>query len=204
MAKIKICGIRRKEDIDYVNRYLPDYVGLVFAESKRKVTEDEAKELKSRLKSGIKVVGVFVNDEPELIAGLCRRGIIDLIQLHGDEDLEYIMRLKAMTDKPVIRAVRVQSPEQVLAAEKLPCEYLLLDTYAKDCYGGSGRTMDRSLIPKLEKPWFLAGGLSAEVLPEAMEEVSPFGFDVSSGAETDGFKDEEKIRKIIEIIRRAR
>lgn len=204
MAKIKICGLRRKEDIDYVNRYMPDYVGFVFAGSKRQVTKEEAAELKGRLKSGIKAAGVFVNEKPEVIADICRRGIIDLIQLHGDEDLRYIEKLKAMTDKPLIRAVRVRTPEQVLEAQKLPCEYLLLDTYTKESYGGSGRTMDRSLIPRLKKPWFLAGGLSAEVLPEAMEEVSPFGFDVSSGAETDGFKDEEKIRKIIEIIRRAK
>ena len=158
MLKVKICGLQRAEDMEAVNALRPDFVGFVFAESKRKVTEQTAMELKEKLHPQIKAAGVFVNEQPEKIIRLCERKIIDLIQLHGDEDESDIRRMKNGTDTPVIKAVRVRSREQILKAQELPCEYLLLDTYQPGMYGGSGKQFDWNLIPKMEKPYFLAGG----------------------------------------------
>ena len=167
MTKIKICGLKRTEDISYVNELLPDFAGFVFAKSSRQVDAKKAAELKKQLSPKIKAVGVFVNAEPEFIAELYQQQILDLAQLHGDETADYIHRLKNLYPSlPLIKAVRVQSTKQILEAEKLPCDYLLLDTWQKDSYGGSGKTFDRSLIPPLAKPWFLAGGLNAENIAE--------------------------------------
>lgn len=155
MTKIKICGLKRTEDISYVNELLPDFAGFVFAKSSRQVDAKKTAELKKQLSPKIKAVGVFVNAEPEFIDKLYQKQIIDLAQLHGDETADYIHRLKNLCPSlPLIKAVRVQSTKQILETEKLPCDYLLLDTWQKDSYGGSGKTFDRSLIPPLAKPWF--------------------------------------------------
>lgn len=201
MTKIKICGLKRKEDISYVNELLPDFAGFVFAKSSRQVDAKKAAELKKQLSPKIKAVGVFVNADPEFIAELYQQQIIDLAQLHGDETADYIHRLKHLCPSlPLIKAVRVQSTKQILEAEKLPCDYLLLDTWQKDSYGGSGKTFDRSLIPPLTKPWFLAGGLNAENIAESISQCHPWAVDVSSAVETDGVKDKEKIKLFIERI----
>lgn len=200
MSKIKICGLSRLCDIDFVNRYKPDYIGFVFAKSKRQVTDEQAKALKARLDTAILAVGVFVNDSIEHIEFLCESGIIDVVQLHGDEDERYIRELKSRVQNPVIKAVRVQSSEDILTAEKLPCDMLLLDTYTKGMYGGSGSTFDHKLIPPLKKPFFVAGGLNLDNI-HAVCGCGYYGLDISSGVETDGFKDENKIKRIIEIIR---
>lgn len=204
--KIKICGLTRPEDVEAVNLYKPDYIGFVFAESKRKVDRDKARLLKSKLDTGIKAVGVFVNAEPEFILSLCGDGIIDLIQLHGDEDERYIEALKCSVQNPIMKAVRVQNSEQIRKAEQLPCDYLLLDTFVPGAYGGSGVRFDPSIIPAgIKKPYFLAGGLTPESI-EGMKlnrfKTVPFALDVSSGAETNGVKDAEKIRRIAESVRR--
>ena len=201
MTKIKICGLKHKEDISYVNELLPDFAGFVFAKSSRQVDAKKAAELKKQLSPKIKAVGVFVNADPEFIAELYQQQIIDLAQLHGDETADYIHRLKHLCPSlPLIKAVRVQSTKQILEAEKLPCDYLLLDTWQKDSYGGSGKTFDRSLIPPLTKPWFLAGGLNAENIAESISQCHPWAVDVSSAVETDGVKDKEKIKLFIERI----
>jgi phosphoribosylanthranilate isomerase len=200
MVKIKICGLTRQEDIDVVNEALPDYIGFVFAESKRKIYIEQAFKIKKSLDHRIKAVGVFVNAEPEEIARIADNGIIDLIQLHGDEDAGYIAELKRKTGLPVIKAVRVQRPEQVLETQALPCDYLLLDTFSKNAYGGTGITFDYAMIPTLTKPFFLAGGLDADNIKNAAK-LNPFCLDISSGVETDGVKDAGKIREIIRIIR---
>jgi phosphoribosylanthranilate isomerase len=201
MPKIKICGLTRLQDIDIVNECLPDYIGFVFAPGRRQVTYDRAAAMKARLDCRIKAVGVFVNAGFGKIARLCRDEVIDLVQLHGDEDERYIAGLKERVAVPIIKAVRVQDPAQVLAAEALPCDYLLLDTYHKDAYGGTGAAFDYSLIPPLQKPFFLAGGLNAEnILVAAMK--NPFCLDVSSGVETDGVKDAVKVRELVRIVRK--
>ena len=200
--KIKICGLKRPADIEAVNAALPDFIGFVFAKSRRQVTIDEASALKEKLDTRIRAAGVFVNAEKADIIRLCRNSVIDLVQLHGDEDEAYITALKRDIDCPVIKAVRVQRSGQVLAAEKLPCDYLLLDTYRKDAYGGTGEHFDYALIPPLNKPYFLAGGLdSGNIKTAATMTPEPFCLDVSGGAETDGIKDAGKIREIVRIVK---
>lgn len=203
MTKIKICGLQTLRDIDAVNRFRPDYAGFVFAPGPRRLTRDAAAELKARLDPAIPSVGVFVNEAPETAAALCRDGIIDLIQLHGDEDEAYLAKLRALTSVPVIKAVRVRSRAEIEAARSFPADFLLLDAAYKDKYGGGGRSFDWSLIPPDLPPFFLAGGLREDNLRRAAEACAPWCADVSSGAETDGAKDPEKIRRLIEIIRRG-
>ena len=204
MTKIKICGLKRPEDIEYVNQYLPDYAGFVFAGSKRKVTDEQAEELSRKLDGRIIAVGVFVNEPAEHIVNLVKKGIIRVVQLQGDEDREYILKLRENLEESVkiIKAVRVQNREQILEAEKLPCDYLLLDTWQKDAYGGCGKQFDKSLIPEdMSKPYFLAGGLAADNIRENIQICHPYAVDVSSAVETDGEKDEKKIQEFIERVR---
>ena len=199
--RIKICGLCRRQDIVYVNEALPDFAGFVFAGSKRRITPEQAAEMKKELLPEIRSVGVFVNEDPERIAGLAESGVLDYIQLHGDEDGEEIRWIKDTTGKPVIKAVRVRSREDILQAEKLPCEYLLLDAYKAGEYGGSGECFCWEMIPELEKPFFLAGGLNAENIAEALKTCRPWAVDVSSSVETDGRKDEEKVRRFMRAVR---
>lgn len=201
-TKIKICGLKRPEDIQIANSLKPNYVGFVFAKSSRQVTEKIADSLREQLLTEIPAVGVFVQEPIARIARLCKEQIIQMIQLHGEEDEEYIKRLRQeVQDIPIIRAVRVRTREQILEAEKMDCEYLLLDTYIKGTYGGSGQQFDKRLIPGLEKPYFLAGGLDAENVRENIEACHPYAVDVSSAVETDGIKDAVKIQNFIERVR---
>lgn len=202
MTKVKICGLRTPEDIGYVNQLKPDYAGFVFAPGKRQVSLLLAIRMRVRLAPQIQAVGVFVNEPLETVAALSRQKIIDIVQLHGDEDASYISRLKEKISAPIIRAVRVQSKEQVLEAEKLPCDYLLLDTFVEGQYGGSGKQFDPSLIPgQLQKPYFLAGGLDEQNVREILSRCKPFGVDVSSGVETNGYKDFDKISRFLTAVR---
>lgn len=201
-TKVKICGLRREEDILLANDCKPDYIGFVFAKSKRQVSGETAAKLKQLLNSDIQAVGVFVNASIEEIAELCEKHIIDVVQLHGDEDQDYILELKKYVKNPIVKAVRVKNTEQILEAENLPCDMLLLDTYTKGQYGGSGTTFDYELIPKLRKPYFLAGGLTIENVTQAIMRCKPYAVDISSGVETDGWKDAEKVRTLIEKVRK--
>ena len=202
MTKIKICGLKRLQDIEYVNELLPDFIGFVFAGTKRRITDEKAKELKAALNPEIKSVGVFVNDTLEHISFLANNNIIDIIQLHGDEDRKYIADLRKLTDKKIIKAVRVKDSMSVQEAKELNADYLLLDTFSNSGeYGGTGKTFNRELIPKDISDYFLAGGLNQNNLEEIIKEVKPYAVDLSSGVETDGFKDREKIKKVIEIVR---
>lgn len=200
MIKIKICGLTRQQDIDIVNSILPDYVGFIFTESKRRVTPTQALAMKERLNPCVKAVGVFVNACIEEIVRMCSGGVIDLIQLHGDEDEAYISKLKRRFDNPIIKAIRVQNTQDILASEKLPCDYLLLDAYKADAYGGTGTSFDYALVPKLQKLYFLAGGLNAVNIKQTLA-VRPYCLDISSGVETDGIKDAEKIKDIMRLVR---
>lgn len=201
MTKIKICGLTRQEDIESVNRWWPDYIGFVFGASRRQVTAEQATLLKAGLDNQIKAVGVFVNEPLNSIIKLCQNGVIDIVQLHGDENEAYIRILKAQIDCPVIKAVRVQGSEQILRAEELSCDLLLLDACQKEQYGGSGKTFDYALIPILQKQFFLAGGLEISNIAQVIRKCNPYGVDISSGVETDGLKDEGKIRQIIQTVR---
>lgn len=202
-TKIKICGLRRTEDIDFVNEFMPDYVGFVFANTRRKVSYDTAKILSNHLDGRIKSVGVFVDEPIENVIKLCNNSIIDVIQLHGSEDREYISKITNHTDKKIIKAVRVQTREQIEMADNLPVDYLLLDAYNSIIPGGTGERFNWDIIPQnLKKPFFLAGGLSEKNLKNAIETVSPYGVDLSSSVETDGYKDKLKIKKVIDIVRK--
>jgi len=205
-TKIKICGLSRRQDIEYVNEALPDFAGFVFAPSRRQVTPEAAGILKSSLDDRIKAVGVFVNHDMDFIKNLCRVGIIDYIQLHGDETEEYVLRLKERLSsagcmKPVIKALRVKDSSSLEAASRFDSDFLLLDTYSPKEYGGSGRAFDWKLIGAISKPFFLAGGINPENAAAAVKAVHPFGLDVSSGVETAGIKDAEKIKKIVNLLR---
>ena len=203
MTAVKICGLRRSQDVEMVNRYLPEYAGFVFAPSKRQVSKEEAAVLREKMDERIQAAGVFVNAEIEEIAEIYREGIIQLIQLHGDEDERYIQKLREkIPGARIVKAVRVKSQEQIRQADGLSCEYLLLDSYTAEQYGGSGKGFDKRLIPETEKPYFLAGGLDAENVGENIRLCRPYAVDVSSAVETEGYKDEEKIRRFIEAVRK--
>ncbi len=201
MTKIKICGLSRLSDIDMVNEVLPDYVGFVFAKSRRQVSEAFAGVLKSKLNPNILSVGVFVNDDIDLIINLCNTKTIDIVQLHGDENEEYITKLKSAITKPIIKAVRVRNTEDIIKAGTIPCKYLVLDAYKENQYGGSGETFDWSMITKVGKPFFLAGGIHPNNVMRAIAQTQPYCIDVSSGVETDGRKDLTKIRNIVKKVR---
>ena len=199
MTKIKICGLTRTEDIEMVNEFLPDYIGFVFAKSRRQVSAEQAKELKNKLRPAIKAVGVFVNEKPENIAEIANQGIIDLIQIHGDEDAAYCAQLRKLTQAPIIKVVRVQVEDDLAGIEEFDCDYYLFDTLSSKDYGGTGKAFDHSLLynKEIKKPFFVAGGLNQDNVAAVIEVIKPFGVDTSGGVETDGIKDANKIKEFI-------
>lgn len=199
MTKIKLCGLTRPEDIAAANALKPEYIGFVFAaKSKRAVSREMAAELKAQLSPGIKAVGVFVNEAPETVAGLLNADIIDIAQLHGQEDESYISRLRTLTNKPLIQAFRVDGPESLIKAEKSPADLILLDSGA----GGTGTAFDWTLLEKFERPYFLAGGLGPDTVGNAVKRLHPYAVDVSSGIETAGKKDEQKMAAFVAAVRK--
>lgn len=201
MTKIKICGLRRPEDIAAVNRYRPDYAGFVFAPGRRQVTPAQAAALVQELLPEICPVGVFVNAPEEMICGLVEAGTIRVIQFHGQETERTITRMKRRyPDVPVIRAVSMKQGHELGRWDASDADYLLLDAGN----GGTGHMFDHSLITQagaIQKPWFLAGGMQPDNVQEAIASFAPFGIDCSSGVETEGWKDPFKIRRIIENVR---
>lgn len=191
---IKICGLSRKEDIMYVNEVKPDYIGFVFAKSRRQVNLQQAKELKQLLDKNILAVGVFVDEDIEKIAEIVNQGIIDMIQLHGHEDQAYIDELNTYVHCPIIKALRVKNKESFVTYQHI--DYYLLD----GCQPGSGQSFDWNDIPIFNHPFFLAGGICLDNIDEALK-VPCFAVDVSSGVETNGHKD---LKKIKELVRRVR
>ena len=204
MTKIKICGLRRPEDVAMVNRWRPDFAGFVFAAGRRQVTQEKARALRQQLDPAIPAVGVFVRERIETVAALANEGIIQLIQLHGDEDQAYIAGLRQKTKAPIIKVIRVKDKESLEHLEKWDCEYFLLDAFSQSQFGGQGKTFDHKLLKDLTlpKPFFLAGGLNTDNVEDAVRCVRPYGVDTSSGVETGGFKDEEKIRGFIRTVRK--
>ena len=198
--KLKFCGLTREADIRAANETRPDYIGFVFAESRRRVTDEQVARLRALLSPGIQAVGVFVNDDPTHIALLANRGVIDLIQLHGSESAAYIQRLRTMTAAPIICALRVGKQTDIKQAESNLVDFLLLDTYTKDAYGGSGRIFDWSLLGEVGKPYFLAGGLNESNITRAMR-TGAYALALSSGIETDGVKDAEKMRRVAALVK---
>jgi phosphoribosylanthranilate isomerase len=200
MTKIKLCGLSRPQDIEAANRLRPDYIGFIFApKSRRYVSPQRAAELRALLDPSIQAVGVFVREEPETIAALLRAGTIDVAQLHGGEDEDYIAALRARTGKPLIQAFRVDTQEDVQRAGKSSADLVLLDAGT----GGTGTCFDWSLIQSLKRPYFLAGGLGVENVADAVKTLRPYAVDVSSGIETDGVKDPQKMTDFVRAVRAA-
>ena len=208
-CKVKICGLRREEDICCVNAYLPDYIGFVFyPKSKRYVTGEQAQQLKEKLDPRIRAVGVFVNADPDEVIALLQKNIIDIAQLHGKESEEQLRKIRKQTGKPVIRAVKVTEETNLQEAYQTEADYILLDNGM-----GSGKPFPWDVILRqlaqealqekiCRKPFFLAGGISPENMERAAEAFRPYALDLSSSVETDGVKDPEKIRKLMETIRK--
>lgn len=225
MMRVKICGLKTLTDVEKVNRYLPEYAGFVFAHTKRFVTDEQALDMRQALDDRIRSVGVFVNEPMDHVVELYDRGVINVVQLHGEESEDYIRELRRKTDMDVIKAIKVQSVEQVLRQMSQEADYVLFDTYKKGEPGGTGERFSLDILKeslkKLRasgqavKPYFLAGGLDCQNVAEVLGQVecSTFGdcntsgkciaVDVSTGVETDGVKDEEKIRQFIENVRKA-
>jgi len=198
MTKIKLCGLSRQCDIEWANELKPDYIGFIFwSKSKRNVSPEKAKELKALLSPDIKAVGVFVDEPIENIAKLLSDNIIDLAQLHGSEDEEYIARLRTLSDKPIIKAFLLKSKEDAERAEKSTADHILLDSGM-----GTGKGFDRSLLKNISRPYFLAGGLYPENVGIAVDTLSPYAVDVSSGIETDNFKDRNKMTAFVNAVRK--
>ena len=197
LTKIKICGLTRQCDIDAVNIAKPDYTGFVFAPSHLKIDAPTAACLRKRLSPDIIPVGVFVNESIESIISIIGDGVIDMVQLHGDETEEYMQTLKSLTDKPVIKAISVLNAGDVQKWADTCADYILLDSKG----GATGQAFDWSLIGNVTKPYFLAGGLNADNVANAINQTTPFVVDVSSGVETDGLKDPMKIKEFIRRVR---
>ena len=200
MTKIKICGIMRGEDCDVLNELLPDLAGFIFWEkSRRYITPETALKFRERLDRRIKTVGVFVNESIEKIAETAATGAIDVIQLHGNETPEETERIKAEIKLPVIKAFTVKSAADIDPAMHSPADMLLLDNGR-----GTGESFDWDNLEDVDRLYYLAGGLDPENVGAAITRYCPYGVDVSSGVETDGQKDPEKIRRFIEAVRRVK
>ena len=199
MTRIKLCGLSRLQEIQEANRLMPQYIGFVFApKSKRYIEPQKARKLKKHLHPAIKAVGVFVNEEPKVVAEFLNSDVIDMAQLHGNEDESYICRLRAYTNKPLIQAFSIKTRQDAEAAEKSSAEYVLLDSGA-----GTGVPFDWKLIHGVKRPYFLAGGLGVQNVEEAVRVLKPYAVDVSSGIETDGQKDRGKMADFVAAVRKG-
>ena len=215
--KVKMCGISKVETIPAVVDAKPDYMGLVFAPSKRQVTVDEAKILVEELhkqyamkynsaveQSGndeIKTVGVFVNETLDNLVTIAKEVNLDAVQLHGDEDEAFIQAFKEKTDVEVWKAVQIRSAADAEKWIDSSADMLLFDAYHKDERGGTGEVFDWSCLDEFERPFMLAGGIDSTNVARAIRTVRPYGIDISSGIETDGVKDDEKIKAFTNIVR---
>ncbi|WP_026881625.1 phosphoribosylanthranilate isomerase [Clostridium akagii] len=206
MVKIKICGLKRHEDIQYVNELLPDYIGFVFAKSKRQVDLAKAKILGSQLDKGIKKVGVFVNEDVKQVKKIAKEAYLDVLQFHGDEDESYLAQFNDFTIwkcKSIDISLKNIDEHVMDEINIYPIEGIVLDSSRKGASGGLGQSFNWNLLQRLniEKKLILAGGLSSENVCEAIEIANPYAVDISSGVETDGVKDFNKIKKFIEKVR---
>ena len=208
--KVKMCGISKVETIPAVVEAKPDYMGLVFAPSKRQVTVDQAKTLVEELhkqyavrynSETIKTVGVFVNETIENLLKIAEEVKLDVIQLHGDEDESFIQILKEQSNVEVWKAVQVRSAADAEKWIDSSADMLLFDAYHKDERGGTGEVFDWSALDEFERPFMLAGGIDSTNVARAIRTVRPYGIDISSGIETNGVKDNEKVKAFTNIVR---
>ncbi|MCR5214499.1 MAG: phosphoribosylanthranilate isomerase [Eubacterium sp.] len=194
-TKIKMCGMMRVQDIEAANEIHPDYIGFIFVEGRRRyVTYEKAGEMKKLLDPDIKAVGVFINEEIDKVTKLVKDGIVDIVQLHGEEGEDYIQELKAKVDCPVIKCFQLPR-DSLLDVVLTSADMVLIDSGT-----GTGKTFDWQLIEGVTRPYFLAGGIDETNIEEAIEKLHPYAIDVSSGIETDGLKDPEKMKKLKSIV----
>ena len=221
--KVKMCGISKVETIPAVVDAKPDYMGLVFAPSKRQVTVDQAKTLVEELhkqyanrynrdaeqygnqtlihQEFIKTVGIFVNETLDNLVTIATEVNLDAVQLHGDEDEAFIQSLKERASVEVWKAVQIRSAADAEAWIDSSADMLLFDAYHKDERGGTGEVFDWSSLDEFERPFMLAGGIDSTNVARAIRTVRPYGIDISSGIETEGVKDDEKIKAFTNIVR---
>lgn len=200
MYKIKVCGLTDGDCVPVLNEYLPDFAGFILAPGfRRSIAEKTAAEIREKLSPKIQTVGVFVNQPVEKIASAYQSGIIQLVQLHGDEDEKYIAALKEICPLPVVKAIGINAG--MVPAYPKNCDYILLDAYAPAARGGTGKSVQWRKYDEIEKPFFLAGGITPANVKEALQKVAPYGVDTSGGVETDGKKDGKKIIEYIKNIR---
>lgn len=198
MTRIKMCGLFRPCDIRAANEIKPEYIGFVFSPgSRRYVMYEQASGLKALLEPDIQAVGVFVDENPKTVAALLDQGVIDIAQLHGREDESYIRKLRTLTDRPVIKAFCIKNENDAVQAQQSTADYILLDSGA-----GTGTVFDWKLIQDIQRPYFLAGGLSPDHAAFAVRCLKPYAVDVSSGIETGGRKDKIKMAAFAAAIRK--
>lgn len=200
MTGIKICGLSRDCDMDYMNEARPDYIGFIldFPKSRRSISPVRAAELRRRLSPGIKAAGVFVDRPLDAVLAAAELIGLDVIQLHGREDDAYIAALREKTSLPIWKAFKIRAASDLALAEKSAADEILLDN---GC--GTGEAFDWALAASFSRPFLLAGGLTPENLPEAIRALRPKLVDISSGVETDGVKDREKILAAVRAARQA-
>ena len=199
MTKIKLCGLTRSEDIAAANALKPEYIGFVFApKSRRAVSREKAAELRAQLSPEIQTVGVFVNEAPETVARLLNEDLLDIAQLHGQEDAAYIARLRSLTPKPLWQAFRVEDAASLATAARSTADMVLLDSGA----GGTGTVFNWKLLQGFPRPYILAGGLDADNAADAVNRLHPDVVDVSSGIETAGRKDPAKMAAFVAAVRK--
>jgi len=197
MTKIKLCGLKRPCDIEYVNELVPEYVGFVFAKSSRRyVSESQAQLLRKQLKDGIIPVGVFVDEDMDKIVELVDKKVIQAVQLHGNENNNFIDELRRRTDVAILKAFKIKDRKDVMDANKCSADYVLLDSGE-----GSGKRFDWTCIQEVRRPYFLAGGLTPENVKIAVTTFAPFAVDASSSLETEGFKDKDKMTAFVRAVR---
>lgn len=206
MTKVKICGLSRPEDIFQANKLKSNYIGFVFyPKSKRAVTQSQAALLKAMLDKEIKAVGVFVNADIAFIEKLAQLRIIDLVQLHGDEDSLYIQELRKRVYIPIIKAIRVQGEESLQNLRNYPVDFFLFDTYKPGQYGGTGERFNLELEGvTIPKPYFIAGGLDASNVAQVIaQNPHAYAVDVSGGVEDSatGLKDAQKMADFVAQIK---
>lgn len=202
MISVKFCGMRRPQDIEYANECRPDYVGFILSDGfKRSVTAEEFSVLEKGLDKNIKKVGVFVNERPSKVLKLAEQ--LDVIQLHGDEDHSTVLYYSDVTNCEIWKAVRAKSSEDIERYTWGHIKKLLIDSFSEDCVGGTGKRINTEIVKsaKIEKPFFIAGGITAENIAEIVRDTKPYGVDISSGIETDGYKDLNKMKQIMNILR---
>lgn len=197
---VKICGLMRPEDADALNAAQPDFAGFILSAGfRRSIDRGQAQAISARLNPTIVPVGVFVDDDLQVIADFVNEGIIRVVQLHGSEDEAYLASLRELLpDTPIVKAFKVREAADVKRANASSADWVLLDNGQ-----GTGEAFDWSVLAAAKRPYLLAGGLGPGNVERAVRELHPRAVDMSSGVETDGRKDPEKIAQAVASVRKA-